>query len=90
MKRMPVLTASGVGLLLGLLCCVQASETFVWMPEDIFVALHFPAILTANLLIQGEQALVLMPLTIILQWTLLGVVGGVIWKAAKASGPQGR
>jgi hypothetical protein len=85
-----LLTTSGLGFLIGLLCCAQASEALVWMPENVFYGIHLPAFLVANLFIQSEQALVLMPVTIILQWTSTGALGGFIWNMACRSWPKGR
>jgi len=80
MKRHRILIAAGVGLLFGVLCLLQAAGVLDWMPESIFFPLHTPALLLAGLFIQGERVMLLAPVAIVVQWTLLGALAGLVWQ----------
>ena len=80
MKPHRILIATGAGLIFGLLCLLQAAAVFHWMPESIFFPLHAPAVFLAGLIIHGERALGLVPVTILIQWILVGGVAGLIWQ----------
>jgi hypothetical protein len=87
MKRHRILIASGVGLLFGLLCLLQAAGVFYWIPETVFFPLHAPALFLAGLFIHGEQVLMLVPVTIVVQWIIVGALAGLIWHLVHGSKP---
>ena len=66
-----------VGLGLGLVSLLQASGVVAWLPERLFETLNYPAVLLASIFVSGERALLLMPITIPVQWLLVGLVFGI-------------
>jgi hypothetical protein len=82
-----VLIASGMGLLLGLLCLVQVLGVFTWIPAGLFRGVHAPATFVSGLFVHGEGAWSVIPVAVVLQWVFLGAIIGLILHLAKGPKP---
>ena len=76
---MRVLIGIGGGVAVGVLFLIQALGTAHWCPPGLFVILHFPSSVLAFALSQGETDLMRFPpYVVVVQWTFLGTLVGVI------------
>ena len=74
MRARCVLVGLGIGLAVGLLFLIQFLGWVNWFPGEILMALHMPVILIGNWLLGDDPFLA----GVILQWLLLGGIGGVV------------
>jgi hypothetical protein len=61
-----------------LVSLLQASGVVAWLPERLYETLNYPAVLLASIFISRERALLLVPITIPVQWLLVGLISGIV------------
>jgi hypothetical protein len=77
---MHVVIGIGGGAVVGLLFLLQSLGMAHWCPPGLFMILHFPSSILVFTLSQGQMDLgkPLSPYVLVLQWTFLGALLGVL------------